>query len=53
MDLTTESVYAVDQGRYLFTAAAELEKRTESKSDAYEVVDEIPSGSTARALPTA
>lgn len=42
VELAADSVYAVDEDRYLFTAVSELEKRTESKNDAYEVVDEIP-----------
>ncbi len=42
VEISADSVYAVDEDRYLFMAVSELEKRTESKNDAYEVVDEIP-----------
>ena len=37
VEISADSVYAVDEDRYLFMAVSELEKRTESKNDAYEV----------------
>ncbi len=40
--LKATGMYRIDEERYLLTAAIELEKRIESKNDAYEVVDEIP-----------
>lgn len=35
-------MYRVDEDRYLVTAVMELDKRVQSKDEAYEVVDEIP-----------